>query len=346
MGAPRDGGRVDEAAHASGGSDTAPIDPPPAARDPAERRLRRLASFGIGIAAGVLGLVPWLLTGMRLPLQNLWATEVAPDSMPITLLPLSQYAVTLITGLIVTGSAVAGLVARLTRERRRRGGLLAIVLGVLLVHAAAGVQSTMVVADGIEQTGRGRLYLAAVIAVVLVSIALGVLVLLLEAQTPAPGATVGFSIGALAVGVWLNSLVAPFGSLPPAGAYELLSVTNWVPPILVGAAIAWCGFSSTARIAADLAALLILWIGASAITAVSAAAGTRILAPFPLEMLDYGIGVFTMRAGMPELVLPPLAVAVVVGVVGFYIVRVTQRRRRPATAGASADPAEPASRPS
>ena len=59
-----------------------------------------------GAGSAVVGLLPWMITGMRLPLQNLWASDTLPKSMPVALLPLSNYAVTLIAGLLVTGDAV------------------------------------------------------------------------------------------------------------------------------------------------------------------------------------------------------------------------------------------------
>ena len=41
----------------------------------------------IGVLAGLLGLAPWLVSGAQLPLQNLWAKEVLPAQMPVSLLP-------------------------------------------------------------------------------------------------------------------------------------------------------------------------------------------------------------------------------------------------------------------
>jgi len=73
-----------------------------------------------GIAAAALGLLPWLVTGLTLPLQNLWNVDTLPADMPRTLLPFSQYAVTLIVGLIVVGSAIAGGIARARGERPSR----------------------------------------------------------------------------------------------------------------------------------------------------------------------------------------------------------------------------------
>lgn len=71
----------------------------------------------IGLAAAVLGLLPWLVTGLRLPVQNLWAGDAAAR-MPVVLLPFSQYAVTIIMGLFVVGAACAGLYARAAQGRR------------------------------------------------------------------------------------------------------------------------------------------------------------------------------------------------------------------------------------
>lgn len=62
----------------------------------ARRRLNVWWRLAIGAVSAVLGLLPWLITGMRLPLQNLWAADTAPDAMPIVLLPFSQYALSLI----------------------------------------------------------------------------------------------------------------------------------------------------------------------------------------------------------------------------------------------------------
>ena len=287
-----------------------------------------LACFAIGVGAALVGLLPWLLTGMRLPLQNLWATDRAPDSMPVALLPLSQYTVTLVAALVVTGSAIAGLVTRATRGRRvRRGGAL-LAVGVLLPQAAAAVQSAVVVSDGLETSSWARFYLLAVTAVAVVSVVLGILVLLLTARARVPGAAIGFSVAALAAGIWLDSLLVPFGSAPADGTVMMLGLTHWVPAILVGAALAWCGFSTAGRIVAAVAGLLILWIGSAAITAVSAAAGTRTLLSRPTEMLDYGLAVFRMAVGIPELVLPPLLLALAIGVVGFFALRAARRRAR------------------
>jgi hypothetical protein len=283
--------------------------------------------FAIGLAAAVLGLLPWILTGMRLPLQNLWVTATAPEDMPIALLPLSQYSTTLIPGLLITGSAIAGLVARLLGSRMPKRGTMLIALAVLLVYAVAGMQASIVVADGLEHSDPAKFYLAALVIVAILSIALALAVLLLISRAPVAGATIGLSVGALAAGIYVNSLIAPIGGISTEVTTSLLGLAGWVPAVLVGVAIGWCGVRTAGRIVAVVVSLLGLWIGPAALTAISSATGTRVLLPYPSEMLDYGFGVFRMAASLPELVLPPLITAVIVGVVAFVVRRLHAKRR-------------------
>ncbi|TPW93097.1 hypothetical protein FJ656_35030, partial [Schumannella luteola] len=87
-----------------------PTNPWPETEPPVRRPARwggALASLGIGVAAALLGLLPWILTGMRLPLQNLWAFDALPEQMPVAWLPLSQYSVTFVLGILVVGAASA-----------------------------------------------------------------------------------------------------------------------------------------------------------------------------------------------------------------------------------------------
>lgn len=287
--------------------------------------------FAIGLAAAILGLLPWILTGMRLPLQNLWATAPAPEDMPIALLPLSQYSTTLIPGLLITGAGIAGLVARLLASRLPPRGTLLIALAVLLVYGVAGVQASVVVAHGLERSDPAKFYLAALVIVASVSIALALVVLLLVSRAPDAGATIALSVGALAAGIFLNSLVAPIGGISTEVTTSLLGLAHWVPAVSVGVAIGWCGVRTAGRIVAVLVSLLALWIGPAALTAVSSATGTRVLLPYPSEMVDYGFGVFRMAASLPELVLPPIITAVVVGVVVFVVRSLLQAKPRMVT---------------
>ncbi|WP_448811671.1 hypothetical protein [Agromyces bauzanensis] len=284
----------------------------------------------IGVASAAVGLLPWLITGMRLPLQNLWETDVLPDRYPLVLLPFSQYAITLIVALIVTGAAIAGIVARATRARLPRFGTAAILIGVLAVQVIATAQTSVVVGGGLQQRGESALYLTALIAGTSFAILMGVLVMLLIARAPKAGAVIGLSIAAVAFGPWINSLVVPFGTAATTEIGWLLDITRWIPTVLVGAAIAWGGLTTIGRILASAVGLLALWIGPALITAVTSAAGTRVLAGHPAEMLDYGVDVFSMALLIPSLALPPLLVAVAVASVGLIARMIVTRRRRDA----------------
>lgn len=298
----------------------------------ARRRLNVWWCLAIGAASAVLGLLPWLITGMRLPLQNLWSADTAPGAMPIVLLPFSQYALSLIVGILLTGAAIAGIAARATRAKLGRSGFIAILGGVLLLQLVAIVQTAAVVRAGLQLRSESAIYIVALVALSLFATLLGVLVSWLIARAPKAGALVGVSIAAVAFGPWLSSLVVPFGSIPAVGdglgVAAVLDVLRWVPAIIVGVAIAWCGVNTIGRVIAAVAGLLMLWIGPTLITAVSSAAGSRVLARHPAEMLDYGASVFRMALGIPALWMPPLLVAVVVAVVGLLAAWLVSRRGR------------------
>jgi hypothetical protein len=282
-----------------------------------DAQLPLMACFFIGVVAAVLGLVPWLLTGMRLPVHDLWLVGSAPPEMPVVLLPFSQYALTLLASLLITGGAVSGIAARATRGRLPERGFVAVLLGMLLVQAVAVVQTSLVVRAGLQERPESVMYLTALIALAVVSVAVAVLVMALVSRAPRAGGLIGLAVAALMIAPWLSGLVVPFGSLPDPGVMTALSAVRWVPPVLIGAAVAWAGIGSVGRIVAATATLLALWLVPALLTAVTSAAGSRVLAPHPAEMLEYAGEVFTAAATMPGLVIRPLVAAVAVAVVGL-----------------------------
>lgn len=292
----------------------------------APRPLNAAVWFAIGAAGAIVGLLPWLVTGARLPLQNLGAGSAG--DMPLALLPFSQYSLISIVALLVVGSAVAGITGRALASRRPRHGILALTGGVLAVQLIAAVQATLVTRALLEASSRTALYTAAIVAVIVVSLLVGTLVLLLIARAPVPGAVIGLSLAALVSATWIGTafrdllLLAPYEVSQP-----VLTILRWIPAVLVGAAIAWGGFRTAGRVAASVVSLAALWIGPAFFTAVSNAAGTRVLAAYPAEMIDYGIGVFFAALTIPEVVLPPLVVAAVVGAAGAAAGGLWRRRR-------------------
>lgn len=71
----------------------------------------------LGAAGGAAGLLPWLLTGPFLPLQNLGEGQDPAKVGPFVMLPYSQYAITTIIVLLVVGGVFAGIIARAGRVR-------------------------------------------------------------------------------------------------------------------------------------------------------------------------------------------------------------------------------------
>ncbi|WP_199423101.1 hypothetical protein [Actinotalea solisilvae] len=317
--------------------DTAPAPAPPVSR------LSHLACLGIGAGFALLALLPWLVTGMHLPLQNLWAVETRPEDMPIALLPLNQYLVVEILSLLVLAYGVGGITLRVIGRRRPRRAALAVGGGVLGVHLVAAVQAVMTVAAGLTERTASTLYVAALVGVVGMALLTGLGVLWLVSAPPRAGAVIGLSIAALLVMPWLSALLVPLGT-PPGGLMTSVLVTllPWLPATLVGATIGWGGLGTRARVVAAVAALTLLWLVPAALTAVTAAVGSRVLLPYPTEMVDYGLGVFRAAASAPDLVVPRLLVALAVAAAGIAAQRLITRRTGPGRNRAAAPPDRPA----
>ena len=284
-----------------------------AAGDHQQARLPAALCVLLGVAAALVGLLPWLVSGARLPLQNLWATETRPEQMPHVLLPFSQYAVVLVIAVLVTGAAVAGLGARLLRSRLPRRGVLAVAAGVLLVQVTALVQTATVVGAGLSERQASTVYLVGLVVVAVLSVLVGVVALTLTAVAPPAGAVVGLSVGALALGPWLSGLAFPFGSVATSPVSPaLLAALRWAPAVLVGITIGWAGLRSAGRVAAALVGLLLLWVVPALTAGLVNAGGSRVLARYPAEMVRYAVEVVVAALTAPAIALPPLVVAAVV----------------------------------
>jgi len=306
---------------------------PPAVR---ETRWRgALASLAIGVGAGLLGLAPWILTGMRLPLQNLWAFDALPEQMPVAWLPLSQYDVTFVLGILVVGGAAAGVAARALRDRLPRAAPFSVAAGLLFVQVVATAQAVDVLRSGLRAGGEAAFYLGACVAVAVLGILGGLLVFGLVARGPVPAAVVALVVAAIATGWWISGALGTLGPLSPL-PYALATLATWTPPVLAGVAIAWGGIRTARRVVAAVVGLVLLWVLPALATAVQSAVGSRALLRSPGELLDYAWSVFRAAVTMPELVLPRLAVALVVAAVGVAgtVVwrRVAAERRRSSTA--------------
>lgn len=273
----------------------------------------------MGVGAGLAGLLPWVITGMRMPLQNLWAVEVLPDEMPIVLLPFSQYALILMIGLLLTGAAVGGLAARAVRPRAGQWGAVAMFLGLIVVQFTAIVQTFAVARDGLKQSTSATVYLTVVTAVAVLAMLSGIAVFWLVSRAPRAGALIGCAMASVALAPWVSGLVRPFGSVQVGAAAEFgtwaARLLWWAPAVLIGVSIAWCGIRSVGRVVAALVSLVLLWTVPALATATSYAAGSRVLASDLHAMAATGLSMFKTEATSLPVVLPPLGVALVVAVI-------------------------------
>lgn len=264
----------------------------------------------VGVLAGLVGLLPWLLTGATLPLQNLWAGDTAPDDMPVALLPISQYSLTTILALLLFGAVLAGLIAR-----SRPHWKWPILGGVALVQVVAAVESLIVTRQGLRSSGadsRVSIYFAGMALVVVLSLALALVGYLLVSR-PSP-AIVAIGIGFAAVPLtgwlvqWARVIFGDTG-IP----LWCLEAVRWAPAVLVGVALGFCGFIPIARIGVWVLDLFLLWFIPTAVTAFTAATGSRVFDADIAEMGAYGAEVF--RAALFEVAPWPVVGAIVIGCV-------------------------------
>lgn len=300
-------------------------DAPPETRANEPRTGSWAMALPVGIVAAIVGLVPWWVSGARLPLQNLWEGAVRPGAMPITLMPFSQYAVILIFSMIVVGAGLAGIGGRVLRVRG--WGLLLLVAGVLGVQVMATVQTALVVREGLQERLESTVYLVGLIAGTGLSIVVGLIVTILVAGAPRAGALLGLTVGAIGMASWTSALIDPtrIGEGPMTA---MLVIVPWITPVLTGIAIAWTGVNTAGRVIAALISVVLVWVAPALTTAIAAALGSRVLIRSGDDVIDYGIDVFQTALVTPELALRPIIATIVVAAIGLFTRALIRRRTR------------------
>ena len=314
----------------------APVDPADrglsddllSAEVPKKPPLKWWICLAIGVVSALIGLLPWLVRGMHLPLQLFWGSPATPQAMPIVLLPFSQYAVVLLFGLLLTGSAVAGIASRATRPWQQRAGQFWTILSLLAVQVFAAAQTTLVVRDGAVNRTFTWLYLAAIVGVIVACILVSVPVLLLIADAPRAGATIGLSIAALAATAWLAGLLHPVTVPPEPIPAALATVLQWLPAVLVGVALAWGGLNTAGRIIAAPVCLAILWAGPVVLSVVAVAAADPATVDFPDQVWERATDSLVAGLRSVDAIVPLMIVALVVAAVGLVVKFLWRRQRR------------------
>jgi hypothetical protein len=187
-------------------------------------------------------------------------------------------------------------------------------------------QTTIVLSRGLLPGRPSAIYLGALVGGAVVATLLGLGVLTLIARAPKAGALIALSISAIALGSWASGLFLPITGIATASPLTTVlgQVARYLPAVAIGAAIAWCGIGTVGRVIAAIIGLVLLWVGPAVVTAVSAAIGSRVLAHYPSQMLDFGVSVFRSALTMPELWVTTLALAsavAAIGLVGRVVVR-------------------------
>jgi hypothetical protein len=284
----------------------------------------------LGVLAGLFGFAPWLMTGAQLPLQNLWATAVLPEDMPVALLPLSQYQSTTILALLTVGGALAGLSIRLQRPAHRGPAVGGATMGLLVVQVAATVQAFIVLGDGLGRGTLASVYFAGLLAGTVAAMAASVGALLMIAAKSRAVTALGTGLMAVPAASWLAA-TAGYAAGPGGVPVPITMAWRWLPAILVGLALAWCGLKPASRLWIWAANLALLWIVPAVFTAINSVLGTRVLAGNMPEMLAMGGDVLGAALGPAGGAGPLVLVALAIGLGGAGLQQV---RRRKATSPA------------
>jgi len=288
--------------------------------------------LAIGFVSAALTLAPWLATGATLPLQNLWQSNVLPEDMPFSLLPVNQYYAVRVAVILIVGGVIAGLTLRFVRRAARVPSWSASV-GLLLAHGIAIVQSFVVVADGLglaqtRSDPRPLLYFGGMLGGTIVAALLAQGVFWLASRRAVVPVTLGLTLSAVPFAAWIVDAVTTLS--PPTGpAPEILLISRWLPPIIVGVALGWCGVRPPRRLGIWVISLAALWITPALFTSLWNALGMRVLDGDLQAMREVATQIFPLALSIGAL---PVLLALVLGgiITGAHM---TIRRRRKLASG-------------
>ncbi len=239
-----------------------------------------------------------------------------------------------------TGDAPYATGATPSRIRGRAAWAAGIGAGIVL--AAVIIQSALVVAGGLREGPLAGSYLALAVAWSVLCALVALTLLGLIARAPRPGATIGWAVAAAPiatwVGLWLRPALVGYSDGPSSPLGLAITALRWLPAIVLGVALAWCGLRRrVSTTVAWLVSLAVLWIMPAALTGLTYIAGYRRPGD-AWELLSSGLQVFGMALA-PNLAGPPVLLALAIGLVGAAGVAVARRARR---RSAAPDPDAPA----
>lgn len=280
---------------------------------------RALAVFTVGMLTfWVVGYLPWIVGGMRLPISSAWPT-VGPDSTPLVALPWGEYELwSLLTGGVIGGIA-AILTSRLWRPAAdiRRGTVFLASLGATIGACAALGWNAVTLAQRISQTTEAGVLVIALFAVFALGVIVGQLCGVALLGRPW-GRLMAVAIAAGFLVSWLGWLA---NRIAPGSPNNLHTVTQWAGAVVLGLGLAHFGFRPGVRVIGWALAAAIYWV----VPAIAAAVGS--LAPYArsgsvsslsglADLADMAWDVFTSALSPGVRDWMPLAGAIVIGIVG------------------------------
>ena len=244
------------------------------------RYLVAALSVATGAVGALVGLLPWLVTDMELPLMGIARIYSAPEQSSVALMPLSHYYLMTSVSMILVGSAVTGTLTRLAAVRDTALNLRLVITGVVAVQVIALVQAASVLNGGIQYSSQGQTYLLGVSGAVMMAIAAGVVLLVGLARGGVAAMAVASTFGALALGAWISAVIMPLGgdwmdNVSRSRLEWAIALSTLVPILVVGAVVGWCGASSPRRAAASATSFVALWLVPSLITAYGVAVSSH-----------------------------------------------------------------------
>jgi len=125
-------------------------------------------------------------------------------------------------------------------------------------------------------------------------------------------AALGVALSAVPFTGWIGTAIVAFTTFN-GYPQEVATVLRWLPAVIVGLALVWCGVRPWGRIVVWVVALLSLWVVPAVITALSYVLGSRVLQGDLREMADAAVRIFPQALGIEW---TSVVVALVIGVVG------------------------------
>jgi hypothetical protein len=121
---------------------------------------------------------------------------------------------------------------------------------------------------------------------------------------------------------WVVNLIG-IGNIPPA----VLTLTRWLPAVLVGVALAWCGLRPTTRVLAWAADLVLLWVVPALFISVNYVFGTRVYLGDLGEMALMGRQILAATLGPDGGAGPLILLAIAIALAGTGVLEVLRRRQ-------------------